>query len=103
MIIQILFQQGLDSRILEAGNDLSSQQCFQVEGLDNIPIFPSPDSRALLAGAELPLSSPMDVGAKQIWEIPELRTKGEYFGKTSFFKLNSLSNNIPALKPPWPL
>lgn len=42
VIIQILFQQGLDSRVLDAGNDFSSRQCFQVEGLDNIPIFPSP-------------------------------------------------------------
>lgn len=43
----------------------------------------------------------------QMWEpnwnreIPDLRTKGEYFGNTSlFFLLNSLPDNIPALKPP---
>lgn len=64
MIIQILFQQNFYSRILDAGNDFSSQQCFQVEGFDIIPILPSPDSRALLVGAELPLESPVDVGAK---------------------------------------
>lgn len=62
--IRILFQQNLYSRILEAGNNFSSQQCFQVEGFDNIPILPSPDSRAPLVGAELPLGPPTDAGAK---------------------------------------
>lgn len=85
MIIEILFQQSFYSRILDGGNDFSSWQCFQVERFDKIPIFPSPDSRALLVGAELPLGSAMDVGAKQNWEILELWTKREYFGNTSFF------------------
>lgn len=46
MIIQILSQQSLYSRILDAGKDFSSWQCFHVEGFGKIPIFPSPDSRA---------------------------------------------------------
>lgn len=51
---------------------------------------------------ELPLGSAVDVGAKGNWEILEPWTKGEYFGKTSFLKLNSLPNIIPALRSPWP-
>lgn len=95
MIIQILSQQSLYSRILDAGNDFSSRQCFHVEGFGKIPIFHP-------LTPELPLGSAVDVGAKGNWEILEPWTKGEYFGKTSFFKLNSLPNIIPALEPPWP-
>lgn len=101
MRIRILFQQNLYSRILDAENNFSSRQCFQVEGFDNIPILPSPDSRAPLVGAELPLGPPTDVGTKL--EPGDSRSKdkrGIFWKYIPFFKLNSLPDNIPALKPP---